>query len=66
MLLRAARNVLPDLVSNTVEAVKLTSSASVVALLQLLSSADIAHSETRRRSCSRPRFTARRCGRSCD
>src|SRR5262249_15265000 len=42
----AARNVLPDLVSNTVEVVKLTSIASVVALPELLYSADMARSVT--------------------
>ena len=40
------RNVLPDLVSNTVEVVKLTSLASVVSLPELLYSADMARSVT--------------------
>src|SRR5260370_804041 len=40
----AVRNVLPDLVSNTVEVVKLTSIASVVALPELLYSAYMARS----------------------
>ena len=40
------RNVLPDLVSNTVEVVKLTSLASVVALPEMLYSADMARSLT--------------------
>ena len=39
-------NVLPDLVSNTVEVVKLTSIASVVALPEMLYSADMARSVT--------------------
>src|SRR3954463_3786619 len=43
---QAVRNVLPDLVSNSVEVVKLTSIASVVALPELLSSADMARSIT--------------------
>lgn len=43
---QAVRNVLPDLVSNTVEVVKLTSIASVVALPELLYSADMARSLT--------------------
>lgn len=43
---QAVRNVLPDLVSNTVEVVKLTSIASVVALPELLYSADMARSIT--------------------
>jgi polar amino acid transport system permease protein len=45
VLPQAVRNVLPDLVSNTVE-VKLTSIASVVALPELLYSADMARSVT--------------------
>jgi len=44
VLPQAVRNVLPDLVSNTVEVVKLTSLASVVALPELLYSADMARS----------------------
>lgn len=44
VLPQAVRNVLPDLVSNTVEVVKLTSIASVVALRELLYSADMARS----------------------
>lgn len=43
---QAVRNVLPDLVSNTIEVVKLTSIASVVALPELLYSADMARSIT--------------------
>jgi polar amino acid transport system permease protein len=43
---QAVRNVLPDLVSNTVEVVKLTSIASVVALPELLYSANMARSIT--------------------
>jgi polar amino acid transport system permease protein len=46
VLPQAIRNVLPDLVSNTVEVVKLTSLASVVALPELLYSADMARSVT--------------------
>jgi polar amino acid transport system permease protein len=46
VLPQALRNVLPDLVSNTVEVVKLTSIASVVALPELLYSADMARSVT--------------------
>ncbi len=43
---QAIRNVLPDLVSNTVEVVKLTSLASVVALPEMLYAADMARSLT--------------------
>jgi polar amino acid transport system permease protein len=46
VLPQAVRNVLPDLVSNTVEVVKLTSLASVVALPELLYSADMARAVT--------------------
>jgi len=46
VLPQAVRNVLPDLVSNTVEVVKLTSIASVVAMPELLYSADMARSVT--------------------
>jgi polar amino acid transport system permease protein len=46
VLPQAIRNVLPDLMSNTVEAVKLTSIASVVALPELLYAADMARSLT--------------------
>ena len=46
VLPQALRNVLPDLISNTIEAVKLTSIASVVALQELLYSADMARSVT--------------------
>jgi polar amino acid transport system permease protein len=46
VLPQAVRNVLPDLLSNTVEVVKLTSIASVVALPELLYSADMARSVT--------------------
>ena len=42
VLPQAVRNVLPDLISNSVEVVKLTSIASVVALPELLYSADMA------------------------
>lgn len=43
---QAVRNVLPDLVSNTLEVAKLTSLASVVALPELLYAADMARSIT--------------------
>src|SRR5580704_820882 len=43
---QAVRNVLPDLVSNTVEVVKLTSLASVVALPEMLYAAEMARSVT--------------------
>jgi len=46
VLPQAVRNVLPDLVSNTVEVVKLTSIASVVSFPELLYSADMARSVT--------------------
>ncbi len=46
ILPQGARNVLPDLVSNTVEVVKLTSLASVVSLPEMLYSADMARSVT--------------------
>ena len=46
VLPQAVRNVLPDLMSNTVEVVKLTSLASVVAMPELLYSADMARSLT--------------------
>ena len=46
VLPQAVRNVLPDLVSNTVEVVKLSSIASVVALPELLYSADMARAVT--------------------
>ena len=46
VLPQAVRNVLPDLLSNTIEVVKLTSIASVVALQELLYSADMARSVT--------------------
>lgn len=46
VLPQAVRNVLPDLLSNTVEVVKLTSLASVVAMPELLYSADMARSLT--------------------
>ena len=46
ILPQAVRNVLPDLVSNTIEVVKLTSLASVVALPELLHSAEMARSVT--------------------
>lgn len=43
---QAVRNVLPDLLSNTVEVVKLTSLASVVSLAELLYQANMARSVT--------------------
>ncbi|MEO0829278.1 MAG: amino acid ABC transporter permease [Pseudomonadota bacterium] len=46
VLPQAVRNVLPDLVSNTIEVVKLTSLASVVAFAELLYSAEMARSVT--------------------
>jgi polar amino acid transport system permease protein len=46
VLPQALRNVLPDLASNTIEVVKLTSIASVVSLPELLYSADMARSVT--------------------
>jgi polar amino acid transport system permease protein len=46
ILPQAIRNVLPDLLSNTIEVVKLTSIASVVALQELLYSAEMARSLT--------------------
>jgi polar amino acid transport system permease protein len=46
ILPQAVRNVLPDIVSNTIEVVKLTSLASVVALPELLHSAEMARSVT--------------------
>jgi polar amino acid transport system permease protein len=46
LLPQALRNVLPDLVSNTVEIVKLTSIASVVSMPELLFSVDMARSLT--------------------
>ena len=46
VLPQAVRNVLPDLVSNTIEVVKLTSLASVVSFPELLYSADMARSLT--------------------
>ncbi len=46
VLPQAVRNVLPDLISNTVEVVKLTSLASVVSLAELLYQADMARSVT--------------------
>ena len=46
ILPQAVRRVLPDLLSNTIEVVKLTSIASVVALPELLYSADMARSVT--------------------
>ncbi len=46
VLPQALRNVLPDLVGNTLEVVKLTSLASVVAMPELLYSADMARSLT--------------------
>ncbi len=46
VLPQAVRNVLPDLVSNTVEVIKLTSIASVVSFPELSYSADMARSLT--------------------
>lgn len=46
VLPQAVRNVLPDLISNTVEVVKLTSLASVVSLAELLYNANMARSIT--------------------
>jgi len=46
ILPQATRNVLPDLVGNTLEVVKLTSLASVVALPEMLYAADMARSIT--------------------
>ena len=46
VLPQAVRTVLPDLISNTVEVVKLTSLASVVSLGELLHAADLARSVT--------------------
>lgn len=46
VLPQSLRNVLPDLVSNTIEVVKLTSLASVVSLQEMLYSADMARSLT--------------------
>ncbi len=46
ILPQAVRNVLPDLISNTIEVVKLTSLASVVALPEVLYSSDMARSLT--------------------
>ncbi|WP_118137822.1 amino acid ABC transporter permease [Oceanicella sp. SM1341] len=46
ILPQAVRNVLPDLLSNTIEVVKLTSLASVVSLGELLYSANMARSLT--------------------
>ncbi|NDV87649.1 ABC transporter permease subunit [Aurantimonas aggregata] len=46
VLPQAIRNVLPDLLSNTIEVVKLTSLASVVSLAELLYAANMARSIT--------------------
>lgn len=46
ILPQAVRNVLPDLLSNTIEVVKLTSLASVVSLAELLYQANMARSVT--------------------
>jgi len=46
VLPQAVRNVLPDLLSNTIEVVKLTSLASVVSLAELLYAANMARSLT--------------------
>ena len=45
-LKKSIKNVLPDLLSNSLEVAKLTSIASVVALQELLYSADMARSIT--------------------
>lgn len=46
VLPQAVRNVLPDLLSNTIEVVKLTSLASVVSMAELLYNANMARSVT--------------------
>lgn len=46
VLPQAVRNVLPDLLSNTIEVIKLTSLASVVSLGEMLHAADMARSIT--------------------
>lgn len=46
VLPQAVRNVLPDLISNTVELVKLTTLASIISVPELLHSADLARSLT--------------------
>ncbi|MFE8150115.1 amino acid ABC transporter permease [Brenneria goodwinii] len=46
VLPQAVRNVLPDLLSNTIEVIKLTSLASVVSLAEILYAADMARSLT--------------------
>lgn len=46
VLPQAVRNVLPDLLSNTIEVIKLTSLASVVSLAELLYAANMARSIT--------------------
>lgn len=46
VLPQAVRNVLPDLLSNTIEVIKLTSLASVVSLGEMLHTADMARSIT--------------------
>lgn len=46
VLPQAVRNVLPDLISNTIEVVKLTSLASVVSLGEMLHAANLARSIT--------------------
>lgn len=46
ILPQAVRNVVPDLISNTVEVVKLTSIASVVSFTEMLYAADMARSVT--------------------
>lgn len=50
MLPQAVRNVLPDLLSNTIEVVKLTALASVVGLPEMLYSSDMARSITQNSS----------------
>jgi polar amino acid transport system permease protein len=46
VLPQGVRNLLPDLVSNTIEVVKLTSLASVVSMPEMLYSADMTRSLT--------------------
>jgi polar amino acid transport system permease protein len=50
MMPQAVRNVLPDLISNTIEVVKLTALASVVGLPEMLYSSDMARSVTQNAS----------------
>ena len=50
MLPQAVRNVLPDLISNTIEVVKLTALASVVGLPEMLYSSDMGRAVTQNAS----------------